>query len=123
MAAIEDADVAEAITRIAFGLTLATGAMVVATGLAFQDGVVVVALPTAAMAVLTVLRATHAAAWCGVVIWAMLLPAAQAEGFLAEMSMMAICAFVAIGPAPVVDWLTDDRTRATQPGDPSIEEL
>ena len=123
---IDDGDQAEAASRMVLGLTLAAGGMVALGAMVAHSAAIVVAVPTAMLLILLVTRATAAAGWCGVAIWAVLAPMAPYDGIVAPLVMVATCAVIALGPSRVSSWFTDAPRQMAPPAEREpawIEEL
>jgi hypothetical protein len=102
-----------AATRAVLALSLGVGAVAAGGSALIGDPLVLVSIPTLALAAAIARGATTPAAYAAACLWLMFLLRVQGEALLVPIAMAVICLAVALGPDCLEAWFSD--TREPQP--------
>ena len=98
-----------AATRALLALTLGVGAVAAGGSALIGDPLVLVSIPTLALAAAIGRGAITRAAYAAACLWLMFVMRVQGEALLVPIAMAVICLAVALGPDRLEAWFSDTR--------------
>ena len=98
-----------AATRAVLALSLGVGAMAAGGSALIGDPLVLVGVPTLAVAAAVARGAMTPAAYAAACLWLMFVMRVQGEAVLVPIAMAVICLGVALGPDRLEAWFSDTR--------------